>query len=412
MIIKVNNKKVYFIFLWHGAFLALTMSMIDLNTVLPSLISELIDSKIIFGLLYSMILGVPRLFNIIFSHFLSYIKYKKKVLITGIYLRAFSFLGMALTTYYYGKDNPGIVIIFFFIWIFMFSISGGFASLSYNEIIGKLTTKGQREKIFASKQFVASIMAFSGGLIVKYIFSPGKYTFPNNYSILLFIGFVGLIIAAFSFWMIDEEPSVVSEEKLKLIKFLKRVPNLLRNDPKFLKFVLIENMSSFSMMVLPFYIVYAKDTFNLASEYVGTFLLFQIVGMITSNLFWGYIGDKKGARYVVRVCILLGGIIPILALVAGRMNPGIYKYLFFLVGFVMSGRKIGFLPYLLDIAPEEKRTVYLGIRDSLNILIIILPLLGGVLINFLGYTLTFIIVSIVMLFAFFTDRRDECILLH
>src|SRR6056297_3340510 len=388
------------------------MSMIDLNTVLPSLISELIDSKIIFGLLYSMILGVPRLFNIIFSHFLSYIKYKKKVLITGIYLRAFSFLGMALTTYYYGKDNPGIVIIFFFIWIFMFSISGGFASLSYNEIIGKLTTKGQREKIFASKQFVASIMAFTGGLIVKYIFTPGKYTFPNNYSILLSIGFLGLIIAAFSFWMIDEEPSTISEERLKLIKFLKRVPSLLKNDPKFLKFVLIENMSSFSLMVLPFYIVFAKDTFNLSAEYIGTFLLFQIVGMITSNLFWGYIGDKKGARYVVRVCILLGGIIPILALIAGQMNPGIYKYLFFLVGFVMSGRKIGFLPYLLDIAPEDKRTVYLGIRDSLNILIIVLPLLGGVLINFLGYTLTFIIVSIVMLFAFFTDRRDECILLH
>ena len=294
----------------------------------------------------------------------------------------------------------------------MFSISGGFASLSYNEIIGKLTTKGQREKIFASKQFVASIMAFTGGLIVKYIFTPGKYTFPNNYSILLLIGFLGLIIAAFSFWKIDEEPSTISEERLKLIKFLKRVPNLLKNDPKFLKFVLIENMSSFSLMVLPFYIVYAKDTFNLESEYVGTFLLFQIVGMITSNIFWGYIGDKKGARYVVRVCILLGGIIPILALVAGQMNPGIYKYLFFLVGFVMSGRKIGFLPYLLDIAPEDKRTVYLGIRDSLNILIIVLPLAGGVLINFLGYTLTFIIVSIVMLTAFFTDRKDGCILLH
>lgn len=386
--------------------------MIDLNTVLPSLISELIDSKIIFGLLYSMILGVPRLFNIVFSHFLSYVKYKKKVLITGIYLRAVSFLGMALTTYYYGKDNPGIVVLFFFIWIFMFSISGGFASLSYNEIIGKLTTNGQREKIFAAKQFVASIMAFSGGLIVKYIFTPGKYAFPNNYSILLSIGFLGLIIAAFSFWMIEEEPSTISKEKLKLIKFLKRVPNLLKNDPRFLKFVLIENMSSFSLMVLPFYIVYAKDTFNLTSDYVGTFLLFQIAGMVTSNIFWGYIGDRKGARYVVRVCILLGGIIPILALIAGQMNPGIYKYLFFLVGFVMSGRKIGFLPYLLDIAPEEKRTVYLGIRDSLNILIIVLPLAGGVLINFLGYPLTFIIVSIVMLTAFFTDRRDDCLLLH
>lgn len=412
IVINIKNKKIYFIFLWHGAFLALTMSMIDLNTVLPSLISELIDSKIIFGLLYSMILGVPRLFNIIFSHYLSYVKYKKKILLTGIYLRAFSFLGMALTTYFYGKENPLIVIMFFFIFIFIFSLSGGFASLSYTEIIGKLTTKGDREKIFASKQFVASVMAFSGGLIVKYIFSPGNFSFPNNYSILLIIGFIGLIIAAISFWMIDEEPSVVSEERLKLLSFLKKVPQLLKNDPAFLKFVIIENLSSFSLMILPFYIVFAKDTFNLSSQYVGTFLLFQITGMILSNLFWGYLGDKKGARYVVRVCVLIGGIIPILALIAGQLDPELYKYLFLLIGFVISGRKIGFTPYLLDITPEDKRTVYLGIRDSLNILVIILPLAGGILINLLGYTLTFLLVSLVMISAFFIDSRKKCMILN
>ncbi|MDZ7673282.1 MAG: MFS transporter [Halanaerobiales bacterium] len=410
--ITANNKKVYFIFLWHGAFLALTMAMIDLNTVLPSLISELTSSKIIFGLLYSMILGVPRIFNIIFSHYLSYVKYKKKILISGIYLRAISFLGMAVTTFYYGKNNPSIVVFSFFIWIFLFSISGGFASLSYNEIIGKLTTKGDREKIFAAKQFVASVMAFSGGMIVKYIFSPGNYEFPNNYSILLFIGFIGLIVAAFSFWTIDEKPSVVNEKKMKLTHFIKKVPAILKNDPRFLKFVLIENLSSFSLMVLPFYMVFANDTFNLSSEYVGTFLLFQITGMVLSNLFWGYIGNKRSARYVVRICILIGAAIPILALIAGRLSPEIYKYLFLLVGFVISGRKIGFTPYLLDITPTENRTVYLGIRDSLNILVIILPLIGGVLINLLGYTITFTLVSIVMLTAFFTEKSNKCILLH
>lgn len=57
-------KKSYVIFIWHGFFLTLTISMIDFNTVFPSLISTLIDSKIIFGLLYSIMLGAPKLFNI------------------------------------------------------------------------------------------------------------------------------------------------------------------------------------------------------------------------------------------------------------------------------------------------------------------------------------------------------------
>lgn len=40
---------VYFAFVWHRFFLALTMAMIDFNTVLPTLIDTLSDSKIVFG---------------------------------------------------------------------------------------------------------------------------------------------------------------------------------------------------------------------------------------------------------------------------------------------------------------------------------------------------------------------------
>ncbi|HAJ95896.1 MAG TPA: hypothetical protein DCP02_06660, partial [Actinobacteria bacterium] len=82
-------KRVYMIFIWHGAFLALTMSMLDFNTVFPALISNLTDSKIIFGLLYSIMLGTPFVFNIILSSFMHSHKYKRKFLLSGIYIRGF-----------------------------------------------------------------------------------------------------------------------------------------------------------------------------------------------------------------------------------------------------------------------------------------------------------------------------------
>ena len=92
---KFNNKYIYyFIFLGHGMLLALTMSMIDFNTVFPSLVDRLSDSKIIFGALYSIMLGIPFVFNLFFSHIMRRDKYKKKYLLLGINLRAFSFLGM------------------------------------------------------------------------------------------------------------------------------------------------------------------------------------------------------------------------------------------------------------------------------------------------------------------------------
>lgn len=135
---RENNKIFYFSFLWHGLFLSLTMAMIDFNTVLPSLVDRLTEYKLIFGFLYSIMLGAPLLFNIVFSHYMKRHAYKKKFLLIGIYLRALSFLGMAVFVFLFGEKNPTIVITSFFFLIFLFSISGGFAGLSYSDLIGKL----------------------------------------------------------------------------------------------------------------------------------------------------------------------------------------------------------------------------------------------------------------------------------
>ena len=401
-------KKSYMIFIWHGFFLTLTMSMIDFNTVFPSLISTLIDSKIIFGLLYSIMLGAPKLFNIVFSHYMNSYDYRKKFLIGGIYLRAFSFLGMATFTYFFGADNPQLVIISFFFWVLLFSLSGGFAGMSYSDIVGKTVKKEERGKLYASKQFAASLAAFLGGMVVQNIFSGDSFIFPLNYSLTLFIGFSGLIIASIAFWFIDEPPSVNKDEDiLSLKEYIKKVPSILKADNNFIQYIIVENMASFSRMLLPFYIVYARETFNIGTNYIGKYLLYQIAGTVLSNLLWGYISDRFNSKKVVRICILGGGLIPLIALALTPAGPEVFVVIFFMIGFLKSGRKVGFEPYLLNIAPEDRRTVYLGIRGTLNFMVVLLPLLGGIFIDYLGYIFTFILVSVVMLAAFFLMGKDN-----
>lgn len=401
-------KKSYLIFIWHGFFLTLTMSMIDFNTVFPSLISTLIDSKIIFGLLYSIMLGAPRIFNIIFSHYMNSYAYRKKFLLIGIYLRSFSFLGMAAFTYYFGSSSPDLVIISFFFWVLLFSISGGFASISYGDIIAKTVAREERGKLYASKQFAASLAAFIGGMVVQNIFSGNQFNFPINYSITLFIGFLGLLIAALAFWLIKEPPSASKDEDLLSLKeYIKKVPGILKRDKNFASFIIIENMASFSLMLLPFYIVYAQDSFGIGSDYIGRYLLFQIAGTIVSNLFWGYISDKMDSQAVVRICVLGGAVIPIIALLLSNFGPETYSIIFFLIGFLISGRKVGFEPYLLEIAPDDRRTVYLGIRGTLNFLVVLLPLMGGIFIDFFGYLFTFILVSAVMSAAYYLLWKER-----
>jgi MFS family permease len=400
---KNSDKMVFFIFIWHAIFLGLTMSMLDFNTVFPSLVTSLVDSKIIFGFLYSIMLGAPLVFNIVFSHFMRSYRHKNKFLLLGIYLRALSFLGMAIFTYFFGIKSPKLVISSFFFLIFLFSISAGFAGIAYSDIIAKLLSSKQRGKLFATKQFASSIAIFVGGLIVARIFSPGSLAFPYNYALILFIGFLGLVIAALSFWLTKEPDSIIfkDEERESLIFFIKKVPDILRNDNNFFRFIIVENMTSFSLMILPFFMLFAKERFLIDESYVGKYLIFQIAGTILSNILWGMIANRFGAKILVRTCIFLGALIPIIAMIISPLGPNYFVIVFLLVGIIVSGRRVGFEPLLLDLAPNEQRTVYLGIRGSLNIFVVLLPIMGSIFIDLFGYYFTFILVSIIMFLAFY-----------
>ncbi len=397
---------IYFAYIWHGFFLAFTISMLDLNTVFPSLVSEMTDSKILFGLLYAIMLGAPLIFNLGFSHYLKSRSYKKRFLLIGIYMRAAAFLGMAVSTWFFGATHPRIAIYTFFIWIFLFSISAGFAGIAYADVVGKMLTSQQRSRLYAIKQFFASIAAFVGGIMIAGIFRPGQLSFPDNYALTLTIGGLGLFISSLGFYRIHEPASPPAEHaNQSFLSYIREVPNILKTDKQFRRFILIENLASFSIMILPFYMIYAKDVFASSHSYLGQYLLFQVTGTILSNFIWGYMASRTSARVIVRLCIYLGSTIPLLAIILVRTTPLLYSMVFFLLGFIISGRLIGFEPYLLDIAPDNRRTEYLGIRGTLNIFVVILPIAGGFFISHFGYELTFILVSLVMIFSGWLSRN-------
>ncbi|MBN2605620.1 MAG: MFS transporter [Bacilli bacterium] len=393
-----NIKRGYFAFLWHGFFLAITMAMLDLNTVFPTLINVLTKSKFVFALLYSIMLGVPLFFNMIFGHFLKRAAYKKKFLLIGIYIRGLSFFGLAIFTYFFSLSMPTFTLLAFFLFVFLFSLSGGVAGLSYSDVLAKTIPSSHRTNVFTLKQVFGSTASLLGGFIIARIFSLG-IEFPYNYTIGLFVGFIGLFIASIGFYFVKEPRGEVPEIKERFGDFIKKIPEKVNSSKPFKYFILTENLSAFSIMILPFYIIFAKEVLKFDETYIGIFLLVQISGTILSNILWGFIGKKYSAKSIVTICIILGGINPVIAILSAFTNSLLYFVVFFILGFTISGRKVGFEPYLLNITPSGERIEYLGIRGSLNLLIVILPLVGAFFIEFIGYYFTFALVTIVMVFS-------------
>jgi MFS family permease len=387
-------------FVWHGFFLAVTMAMIEPNTVLPTLVSSLTTNTVLFGLMYSILLGAPLVFNLPFSLFQQRFARHRQFLLIGIYVRTLSFVAMALVVLRWAKTQPDLALLNMAFLILIFAASGGFAGLAYSDLIGRLIPTEQRPRLFAARQVVGGVGSLIGGLFLSWVFRPANLAFPLNYTISLLAGAGGLLLGALGFWfirepMVDTQATGTQRQTGTVIK--PGIMTILRRDHGFRRFIIIENMSSFGLMLLPFYMVLIKNRFAGATDWIGVFIIAQTAGSIGSNLVWAWVARKFSPRLVIRLCMTMGGIIPLLALLFSMLGIGWFVLLFLMIGFVISGRNIGFEPYLLELAPAPQRILYLGIRGSLGILLAVLPLLGGLLIARIGFASAFILVATVML---------------
>lgn len=386
-------------FLWHGAFLALTMAMIEPNTVLPALLSELTDSTAVFGFAYSILLGAPLAFNLLFSRWQQDAPKKKPFLLVGIITRALTFVSLAAVTFYSGALGPDGTLVLFLFFILLFSLSGGFAGIAYTDLIGRTIPSEERPALFAWRQVAGGVAGLAGAVVVGMLFARPDLGYPSNYAIALLIGAGGLLVGAGGFLFLAEpdSPQVAVPERHQPI--LHRVGAILKGDPQFRRFLVLENVTALSLMVLPFYMVFVRQSFAEASTLLGLYVFAQTAGALVSNLAWAALAKRWGARWVMRVCIALGASLPLVAWGLSFLGAPWFAPFFFLVGFVVSGRNIGFEPTLLELAPAEQRTLYLGIRGTFNALLVALPLIGGVLIQAWGFHPTFLLVSLGMAVA-------------
>ncbi len=387
-------------FLWHGSFLALTMAFVEINTVIPSLILEAGGGSFSVGLVSAILTGIPLVVQLIFAGFLISKSRKKPYLILGIYLRIIS---LAALGFILGSSLNGIfLLILIFVILSVFSFSGVFAGISYTDLLGKTLEKESRRKFMAVRQILSGILSLLGGFLAKIVVS--SFSYPTNYSVMFFISAISLLIGSLGFFLIKEEKSV-KKTSLKFSEVFKSIPSILKSDNNLKNYVLFSNSTGFGLVIIPFYIVLAKNSFGLTGEDLGTYVLLQMVGMTVSGFLWGYLLSKWNYYKVMRNCVFLGAMLPILALLLSNTNVIVYSIVFILSGSNLSVRKMTFEGLLIEISNKENRPLYTGIVGALNLVLALLPLIIGSIIDTIGFTSVFIITSGFIFLGFFFLRK-------
>lgn len=402
MQISAKRSKINFrSFLWHAVFLALASNFMDVDTIIPSMLVKAGGNSVHLGFLTAIMLGGSGVFQLIFAPILSKNSLKLKYLLLGINLRIVALLLMSAMFFFSHSLTGDTIILLIFVLISIFSFSGSYANVSYIDILGKSVKAESRKHFFSIKEIITSIGIFLSAIVVRDLIK--RFEYPDNYSLLFLIAGILLLIASLGFWNLREIRSI-NPVKKNLIDFFKLIPKEIKKNTNLKYYLLIINTIGLGIGFMPFLILFAKENFELSYNLIGNILLFRTTGMLLASITFYKLSTKIDYKVLLIVAIIIGSIIPVLALTLSD-NQIYYQLIFILSGIFVSLFKISNNGILLEISTNENRTIYAGISGAGKIFSTVFPLLAGVLIFYIGFTAVFIIVSLIMLLSYFFVNR-------
>lgn len=392
-------------FLWHAIFLALTTTFTEVNTVIPALILNIGGNPIHVGIVSAIVIGLPVVTKLFFSSFLSSRKMKKPYLLLGVNLRILSLISIAFTLIFYKNFSFVVILLLLYFELLIFSVGGAFASLPYVYLLGGFK-KETRIRFFTRRSMITSIGMLLSVVTARFVLS--NWSYPIQYVILFSLSAIALIVASLGFWIIEENPSTVSK-RVPLLNVLKDIPNILRTDKNFFKFLIYSNIMGAALTLIPFYIGFAKNSFRMDSTILSSVLIIQISGMFIASFVFPKVIKKNGFKGILKFRILLHFFLPLLAVLISNIGS-LYGYLsiFFFIGFALSARIVSEDAALIELSNESNRVIYSALAGTLNVAIIIFPLILGTLISIFGYSTIFIISALLTLVAFPILKSINC----
>jgi len=406
---KVTNFRHNFIvnaldggFFWFG------YSFIAPSVILPLYVTHFTTNKILIGLvavLSSMGYFFPQLFT---SNWVEHLPIKKVLPVNlGFFTERLPVLVLPFTVIF-ALESPNLALLsllFFFAW---HAFGAGLVAVAWNAMIAKVIPVDKRGVFMGITTFSGNAMGILGASSAAFLLT--RMEFPYGFLVCFALAALFIFLSWFFLALTREEPDVMNNQPTSNKKYWKDLPQVLRNDHNFQKYLLAQLFIGLGGMAWGFLAVYTVEHWSLSDGKVGSFTISILVGQTIANLFFGILGDRLGYKPVLILSLVLactGLLIPLL-----DIQPDWMYLVFCLRGASLSGLFLaGMIVY--EFSGPEKRPTYIGLNNTwLGLLQFIAPLIGGLLAEFSGYRSLFITsvlltgVGMLVLVLSFRDPRQ------
>lgn len=420
--------------LLQGTFMRINLAFADSSTVLSAFVFKLTQSNLMVGLTASIMTAGWMWPQLLVSNLLEHRARKMPYYALGMSIRVIAWLAITFLTIEIGTQKPILLACCFFGFYFLSSTAMGVSTLPYMDIVSKSIVPNRRARFFSLRQICGGFFSIWVGFLVHavlgneneftgilgYITSSFKSItmyfvssifhietslgYPDNYAFLFICSVSAALLSFITFLGIREPIHPVNAKRQPILQHLKQGPHFLRTDRNYRRFILFRICLHFSSMATPFYTIYALSVLGVSEGTIGFFIVCSALSGVISNAIWGFIGEKYGVRWVLIITAGLMVFPPSIALYSGNLpqaylHPA-YLTIFAIVGILTNGMMVGFMAYMLNIAPPRSRPSYIGFMNTLLVPASLAPMFAGFLVERIGYQWLFAICLGIGLIAF------------
>ena len=327
---------------------------------------------------------------------------------------------LGILTYTVGSSNPTLLLIVFFSLFTVSRFTAGIGALARTDVIAKTIPPKRRAAFFASRNLWGGVSVFAAGFLVRYVLddSPG-WRFPANFTLLFGLSTLGLMLALVLLWRVREPEGPAGLPHHSLRQQLARAPALLKEDASLRRYLLVRVLLNMTRLSAPFYPILALDVLEAPASMVGIYLSAMTLTSVLSNLLWQRVARKRGNTYLVKASALLTAMEPLAAVALpwlmrwggftvlryGLFPAYVFAVVFLIAGAAESGRTIGLMTLVLDIAPEAERASYVGLVNTALGFVSLLPILAGAIIDRIGFEPIFVCATVLLLGGYLVTLR-------
>ncbi|MEA3400844.1 MAG: hypothetical protein U9R79_06295 [Armatimonadota bacterium] len=423
------NVRTYRLAIANGIMAMAAFRVADRSTVVPLLLHKLSGAAWVVGLVLGLWRVVRTLVQVLAARSLDGRDYKKPAYILSALARGSMYVLIALVLWWGAQLSNTLVLVVLIFGLMGHSGGGAVASLAFNDILAKSIPTTRRGSLQMWRRVGALAIVLLGVTpLVAYMVGPeSPFDFPRNFATLFAVSVMGSAIGWTLFGQVREPASRSSSRQPSWLQHLARGWEIIHQDRSYRRLIRIRLLMGLSSAVRPFFIVFATQVWGMPDEVAATFLGLQVGAEMVGAAVVGQVSDRFGNRNAVLVGVssLLAGMVAAVAAAFGSWDVSlsilwwtvnlqvvVLGLAFVGCGLFLASLMIGYMNYLMDIAPESERPSYMGFGAGFTFPLALAPLVYGWAADGLGYRVVFTAALVLALGAFFfglklPEPRDD-----